>query len=100
MKTTAQIKRIKYYEGLLDELSDAEKAFSATAERLLSLHEKAGELESYYTGKLWKKDHTDDEAGRIPPGLKRGVLSEDAVCDVLDENRRLISLLNGYIDKN
>ena len=40
-------------------------------------------MELYYTGGQWQKDFTDDEAGKLPRDLKRGVLSEDAVYDFL-----------------
>ena len=36
------------------------------------------------------QDFEDDEAGKIPRDLKRGVLSEDAVYDLLTENRELL----------
>lgn len=43
------------------------------------------ELEAYYGSDLWKQDFEDDEKGRLPKNLKRGVLSEDAIWNVLDE---------------
>ena len=49
--------------------------------------EKARKLEKYYTGKLWKRDFAADEAGLLPPGLKRGVLSEDGVYNLLEALR-------------
>ena len=33
------------------------------------------------------KDYEADEAGKLPADLKRGVLSEDALFDLLEENR-------------
>ena len=39
----------------------------------------------------WKQDFADDEAGLLPPDLKRGVLSEDGVFDLLDEYREALS---------
>ena len=36
------------------------------------------------------KDFEDDEAGKLPQDLKRGVLSEDAVYDLITENRELV----------
>lgn len=35
------------------------------------------------------EDFTSDAAGRLPRDLKRGVLSEDAVYDLLTDNNRL-----------
>ena len=40
-------------------------------------------LETYYTGKDWKTDFALDEAGLLPANLKRGVLSEDGIYNLL-----------------
>ncbi|MBP5744200.1 MAG: DUF4298 domain-containing protein [Oscillospiraceae bacterium] len=42
------------------------------------------ELESYYGSTEWKQDFTADEEGRLPKDLKRGVLSEDGIYNVLE----------------
>ena len=42
-------------------------------------------LESYYTSPLWKEDFAMDEMGKLPVSLKRGVLSEDGVYNLLEE---------------
>lgn len=41
------------------------------------------ELEAYYEGGQWLRDYELDEQGLLPPELKRGVLSQDAVYDFL-----------------
>ena len=41
-------------------------------------------LVEYYHGGLWLKDYTLDEQGLLPRGLKRGVLSQDGVYDLLE----------------
>lgn len=43
------------------------------------------ELTAYYEGGQWLRDYRLDELGLLPPGLKRGVLSQDAVYDLLEE---------------
>ena len=40
-------------------------------------------LTDYYEGGQWLQDYTLDEQGLLPPDLKRGVLSQDAVYDFL-----------------
>ena len=40
--------------------------------------------------KDWFADYDADRAGLLPPDLKRGVLSEDAVYDLLAQYRNLI----------
>ena len=48
------------------------------------------ELDAYYGSEDWRRDFADDEAGKLPPSLKRGVLSEDAAFDALEDNRQLL----------
>ena len=42
-------------------------------------------LEEYYKSGQWLKDYEMDEQGLIPKDLKRGVLSQDAVYNFLEE---------------
>ena len=70
-------------ERILDEAAEAAENLSQAMERYLSLKDAVAELEAYYTGPEWMRDYEDDCAGRLPEGLKRGVLSEDAVYDLL-----------------
>lgn len=46
-------------------------------------------LESYYTSQQWKDDFALDEAGKLPDSLKRGVLSEDGIYDLLERNKEI-----------
>ena len=73
-----QIKRITYYEKLMD---TAEKLKNGTSHKKKAL----AELEKYYTSNAWKQDFAADEAGLLPKELKRGVLSEDGVYNLLSE---------------
>ena len=34
-----------------------------------------------------RKDYEADEEGKLPADLKRGILSEDALFDLLEDNR-------------
>ena len=40
-------------------------------------------LDAYYSGDEWKTDFRSDELGLLPQDLKRGVLSEDAIWNLL-----------------
>lgn len=44
-------------------------------------------LDAYYTGPDWKRDFADDAAGYLPKSLRRGVLSEDGIYNVLEAYR-------------
>lgn len=48
------------------------------------------ELTAYYQGGQWLRDYELDEQGLLPPDLKRGVLSQDAVYDFLAEYEKRI----------
>jgi hypothetical protein len=43
------------------------------------------ELRQYYEGGQWLQDYQADERGELPEGLKRGVLSQDGIWDLLTE---------------
>ena len=79
-----QTERIAHYEALFHTLSLALRQVYDAVEALEKLRPLADELDAYYTGDAWKRDFADDEAGLLPPSLRRGVLSEDGVSDLLD----------------
>lgn len=78
-----QIERIQYYEEILDEANKAVSDLSKAIEQYEIVKEKIVELEAYYGSNTWRRDYEDDEAGKLPADLKRGVLSQDAVYDML-----------------
>ena len=85
-----QIERIREMEGCLDA---SEKAIRALSEALYAFEEARPQfqkLSDYYGSDLWRQDYEDDEAGKLPRDLKRGVLSEDAVYDLITENREVL----------
>ena len=85
-----QIERIRDMESCLDA---SEKAIRELSE-VLSAYEEAQlqyrKLSDYYGSDQWMQDYADDEAGKLPRDLKRGVLSEDGVYDLITENRELL----------
>ena len=48
-------------------------------------------LEAYYTSQQWKDDLAMDEKGELPDKLKRGILSEDGIYNMLERNKELLS---------
>ena len=85
-----QIERIQEMESCLDA---SEKAIGELSEALSAFEEAQPQyrkLSDYYGGDLWMQDYEDDEAGKLPRDLKRGVLSQDAVYDLLTEYRELM----------
>ena len=47
-------------------------------------------LKNYYQGGQWLKDYTLDEQGLLPPELKRGVLSQDGVYNLLERLQEMM----------
>ena len=76
-------------EFRLDRASAAVMELSAALDRYEDAQKAIASLEAYYGSDEWRKDFADDEAGRLPKDLKRGVLSEDAVWNLLSDNRDL-----------
>ena len=80
MDDAERIVRIMKMEEIFDSLSEALGAGrSALLEKADMLHE----LSNYYEGGLWLSDFEADERGELPTGLKRGVLSEDGMYNLL-----------------
>ncbi len=84
-----QIQRISRYEDIYDRVSSTVRLLTALLDYYDQLRPEIDDLAAYYSGEEWKKDFADDEAGLLPKTLKRGVLSEDAVYDLLDDVRSL-----------
>ena len=89
MPSDPRIQRIKYYELLLDRLTEIVGDLDSAIAAFDSAEPMIKELSDYYGSRQWKKDFADDEAGLLPKDLKRGVLSEDGVYDLLDAIREL-----------
>ena len=87
----SQIARIYRMEEILDKSGKAVRDLQEALNRYVALEEEIRELELYYTGGQWQKDFADDESGKFPRNLRRGVLSEDAVFDFLALRDEVIS---------
>ena len=87
--------RITYYEEILDQTAAAIRNLEAALDEYEAICPLLQELERYYTGPEWKADYDADAAGDLPRDLKRGVLSEDGIDDVLHDFRDLEDRLNG-----
>ena len=68
------IERIEYMEALYDRAKETGVI--------------PPELLEYYLGGQWLADYQADERGELPPDLKRGVLSQDGLWNLLTESRK------------
>ena len=85
----AQTKRIRQMERHLKHASAALKRLSSALDKYEEAKADIAALASYYGSDEWKQDFAADEAGRLPKNLKRGVLSEDGIWNLLEEHREL-----------
>ncbi len=89
---------IKQMEEILDTANQKMDALEQSIADLKAYQSKIQELEAYYTSPQWKEDFAMDEAGKLPKNLKKGVLSEDGIYNVLERNKELLELLDGFDD--
>ncbi len=91
MKRTERIEKM---EQALDASAIAVKRLSEAMDEYEGAQKAIKSLFDYYGSSLWMQDYEADEAGRLPKELKRGVLSEDAVYDLITEHRELMARLS------
>ena len=91
-------KKISQMEEILDTANRKLDALEKSIADLKAYQSKIQELEAYYSSPQWKEDFAMDEAGKLPKNLKRGVLSEDGIYNVLERNKELLELLDGFDD--
>ena len=81
MYTEKEMARIRRMESLFDAVSAAH----ARGEDCASLVPAIRELTDYLEGGQWLRDYAADERGELPAALKRGVLSQDGLYNLLAE---------------
>lgn len=91
-----QLQRIEHMENILNEGRAAADALRQALEAYAAIAPRLAELFDYYGSELWFADLEDDNAGRLPAGLRRGVLSEDAVYDLISDCAGLEDELGGF----
>lgn len=91
-----EFKRISDMEKLFDEVLEAQDSLEKELENYKNIQAKIQKLEKYYTSKQWKEDFAMDERGEIPADVKRGVLSEDGIYNMLERNREILDMLDNW----
>lgn len=80
-----QIERIAKMEALLDKITEVVRRLEQALDDFAALQPDIEALQAYYDSDDWRTDFEADEAGLLPKDLKRGVLSEDGVYDLLED---------------
>ena len=96
-----RVERIKKMEEKLDKVTPKINNFEKSLNELNSAFDDIKALSDYYS-KEWKEDYEADEQGKIPKYLKRGVLSQDTLYDLLgklSEMKEDITELNNKISQ-
>jgi hypothetical protein len=88
-----QIARIRTMEQRMNRAAAAVKRLSVALDKWETAQDDITALSEYYGSDLWRQDFADDEAGLLPADLKRGVLSEDGLWNLLVDVRELNVLL-------
>ena len=84
-----QLQRIRKMERHLVRAASALKRLSFALDKYEEAKADIAALASYYGSDEWKQDFAADEAGLLPKNLRRGVLSEDGIWNLLEEHREL-----------
>lgn len=73
----------------MERAAKAVMELSAALENYEAVQEDITVINDYYGSEVWRQDFADDEAGLIPTDLKRGVLSEDGIWNLLSDASEL-----------
>ena len=84
------VERIVYYEKIFDDAIEKVSNLQKALDEYQEILPKFNELKEYYQSTLWRKDFQDDVNGLIPQHLKRGILSEDGICILLEDELEVL----------
>lgn len=92
------IERIWYLEKIFDEVQNAFKNDANFFENK-KMQVKVSLLNQYLESGQWLRDFELDEKGELPKDLKRGILSEDGLYNLLSEidKAKKRSAKNGFL---
>ena len=85
-------KRIEYIEQMENNLNDCMeilRKYEDILAQFRDVQKKISALSEYYGSAQWHQDFEDSENGRLPADLQCGVLTEDAVWNLLTDNKQL-----------
>jgi len=89
-------KHIRQMEGIFEQTKGKIKSIEKALDEYEKLQADIKRLEDYYTSQQWKDDFELDEEGQIPKNIKRGVLSEDGIYNLLEHNKELMERIESF----
>ena len=84
-----RLERIAAMEEKLNSSLEAVRALDRALEDYRAVRGGIRALADYLSGDDWRADYAADEAGLLPADLPRGVLSEDGIYALLEEDDEL-----------
>ena len=87
------VKRIAEMEERFDSLQQSVRALEDALNLSQDFRDNYKALKKYMDSGKWLKDYEVDEKGGLPQDLKRGVLSQDGLYDLLQDASDLIDSL-------
>ena len=91
MEQKAIIERISLMEVRYDEVTRVLAALEEAVDEYEDFKSEIDALKEYMASGQWKEDYEADEAGQLPSGLKRGVLSQDALYNLLNDADQIVA---------
>ena len=82
---------IKDMEAILDKATAKLDAMEKKITEYEEFQSEIQKLEAYYTSQQWKDDVDADEKGQFPKKMKRGVLSQDGIYNLLERNKEMLN---------
>ena len=92
-KKSELIARVREMESRYDALTRAVRELDEAVQRFSAVKPDLDALRAYQAFGQWLSDFEADEAGKIPADVKRGVLSEDGLYNLLQEVDELARFL-------
>ena len=92
------IKRVQEMEDRFSDVLQAVSVLEVALDTYQGAQKALKELTAYYESPQWIADFDLDSAGEFPKDMKRGVLSEDGVYDLLFRNQALLSQMKSLLE--
>ena len=99
MDKQARIERISLMEDRYDELTRVMARLDEAVNKYKDFKDELEVLKDYMDSGEWKEDYEADEAGQLPSDLKRGVLSEDGLYNLLHDADKIIAHVKEVFDE-
>ena len=94
-----RIARVQEMEARLDKSKAVLAELTEEIQKYYDILDDIAELSNYLGSDDWKDDFDADERGELPKDLKRGVLTEDGIFDVLDADTELRANMADILSK-